>query len=76
MFAVGVTVVEPETPEALKPLPVQLVVFVEDQVSIDDWPGVTDDGDALSVAVGVFEFETVTLALALAEPPAPVHVML
>ena len=49
----GLTEAEPDVPEALKPLPVQLVVLVEDHVSVDVWPGVIDEGDALSDTDGV-----------------------
>ena len=45
--------VEPETPDALKPLPVQLVVLVEVQLSVADWPGITVFGFAESETVGV-----------------------
>ena len=34
----GDTAAEPEMPEAVKPLPVQEVAFVEVHVSVDDWP--------------------------------------
>ena len=50
---VGDTATEPEVVLALKPLPVQDVAFVEDQVSVEDWPEVIEVGEALRVAVGV-----------------------
>ena len=43
---------EPEVPEAVKPVPVQLVAFVEDQVSVEDWFAVIEVGLAESETVG------------------------
>ena len=57
------------------PLAVQLVAFVEDQVSVDDPPLVTEAGDALMVTVGGGGAAvTVTVADWLALPPVPVQV--
>ena len=54
MAAVGLTLCEPvvdlvpdHPPEAL-----QLVVFVEDHVSVDDWPDVIVAGEAFKLTVG------------------------
>jgi hypothetical protein len=54
------------------PLAVQDVAFVLDQVSVDDPPDATLDGDPLSETVGAGAI--VTVASLLAEPPVPVHV--
>ena len=80
VFVLGDTAAEPDTPEEVKPLPVHEVAFVEDHVSVEVWPAVIAEGDALSVAVKtgaggeVVEVLTVTFAEVLAEPPAPVQV--
>jgi len=76
VVTVGETVVEPDVPGALKPLPVQLVAFVLLQVSVEDCPLVIEVGFAESVAVGCGLFAvTVTVAVAGDEvPPAPVQV--
>ncbi len=49
-----------------KPLPVQEVALVDDQVRVDDWPLVMDIGLAVSVAVGAGAV-TVTVAFADAD---------
>ncbi len=49
-----------------KPVPVQRVALVDDQVRIDDWPLVIDAGLAVSEAVGAGAV-TVTVAFALAD---------
>ena len=49
----GVTVTEPALPEVVKLVPVHDVAFVDDHVSVADWPEVIDVGDAESEAVGV-----------------------
>ena len=51
--AVGETVTDPDVPEAVKPEPVQLVAFVELQVSVAEEPVVIEVGLAERVAVGV-----------------------
>ena len=51
-MAAGVTVAEPEAPDAEKPAPVQDVALVELQVSFEDCPAATEVGLAASVAVG------------------------
>ncbi|HKQ25236.1 MAG TPA: hypothetical protein VJT81_12410 [Burkholderiales bacterium] len=56
-----------QAPEA-----VQEVAFVDDHVSVDDPPLVTDTGFAVSDIVGP-EVVTVTVADALAVPPGPLH---
>ena len=48
----GVTVTEPAIPEVVKLVPVHDVAFVDDHVSVADWPEVIDVGDAESEAVG------------------------
>jgi hypothetical protein len=53
---------------------VQDVAFVEDQVSVDDPPLVTDMGFAVRDTVGAGP--TVTVAVALCAPPDPVQVRL
>ena len=62
-----------QAPEA-----VQELAFVEDQVSVEDPPFVTDAGLAASDTVGVGGgggvSNTVTVAVALALPPEPVQV--
>jgi hypothetical protein len=50
--AVGDTVAVPEMPEAVKPVPVQEVAFVELHVSVEDWPAVMEVGLAESVTLG------------------------
>ena len=47
----GDTAAEPEIPEAVKPLPVQVVAFAEVHDSVDDCPGLIDLGLAESEAV-------------------------
>ena len=59
------------TPHA--PEEVQDVAFVEDQVSIENPPLVTDVGFAASDTVGAGG-NTVTVTVALALPPEPVQV--
>ena len=44
----------PEMPDAVKPLPAQLVAFVELHVSVEDWPEEIVVGFAESVTVGTF----------------------
>ena len=62
-----------QAPEA-----VQVLAFVEDQVSVEDAPFATDVGFAASDTVGVGGgggvSNTVTVAVALALPPEPVQV--
>jgi hypothetical protein len=48
----GETVTEPEVPEAVKPVPLQLVALVLDQVRIVDWVRGMFEGEAERVAVG------------------------
>jgi hypothetical protein len=55
------------------PEAVQVVAFVEDQVSIENPPLVTDVGFAASDTVGAGG-NTVTATVALALPPEPVQV--
>jgi hypothetical protein len=63
----GVTLAEPERAlPVAKPVPVQEVALVDDQVSVDDWPLVMDAGLAESVAVGAGAV-TVTVAFADAD---------
>jgi hypothetical protein len=52
VFEVGETVADPDVPLAVKPDPVHDVAFVEDHVSVEDWPLVIEVGFAESVAVG------------------------
>ena len=49
----GVTTAVPEVPEAVKPVPVQLVALVEDHVRVEDWPAVMEVGLAERETVGV-----------------------
>jgi hypothetical protein len=49
-----------------KPVPVQEVALVDDQVRVDDWPLVMDAGLAVSEAVGAVPV-TVTIAFADAD---------
>jgi hypothetical protein len=56
------------------PLAVQLVAFVEDQLSVVDPPLVTVVGVAVSVTAGAAGCVTVTLTDCVADPPAPVQV--
>jgi hypothetical protein len=49
-----------------KPVPVQRVALVDDQVRVDDWPLVMDVGLAVSEAVGAGAV-TVIVAFALAD---------
>ena len=78
-MAAGVTVAEPEIPEAVKLEPLQEVAFVELQVSVDDCPDEIEAGLAVRVAVGGEGggggMVTVTVALAPADPPLPVQVI-
>ena len=55
------------------PLAVQEVAFVEDQVSVEAPPVVTDVGLAVSVSVGAGGGITVTVTLCDVVPPSPVH---
>ena len=76
MFAVGATDTEPETAFAVaKLVPVHDVAFVEDHVSVEDWPEVMVVGLAVSVAVGagVTVEDTLTLAVFETAPPNPVQ---
>jgi hypothetical protein len=50
--AAGDTVAVPDVPEAVKPVPVQDVAFVELHVSVEDWPAVMDGGLADKETVG------------------------
>ncbi|MGH8282612.1 MAG: hypothetical protein ACRESE_02045 [Gammaproteobacteria bacterium] len=52
VVCIGETLAEPEVPEAVKPVPVQLVTFLEDQVRVEDWPFVIEVGDAERATVG------------------------
>jgi hypothetical protein len=62
-----VTLTEPETALLVeKPVPVQEVALVDDQVRVDDWPAVMDAGLAVSEAVGACAV-TVTVAFADAD---------
>jgi hypothetical protein len=66
----GVAFVPDQSPEA-----VQLVALVEDQISVEAAPLVTDVGFAVSDTVGTCDAPvTVTVADTLALPPAPVQV--
>ena len=56
-------------PEAL-----QLVAFVEDQLSVEGEPLVTVPGFALRVTVGLAGADTLTVTDRLALPPEPVQV--
>ena len=68
------TLTEPERALPVeKPVPVQEVALVDDQVRVDGWPLVMDVGLAVSVAVGAVPV-TVTVALALADALPFVHV--
>ena len=73
VVTIGETLTDPETPDGVNPLPVQLVALVEDHESVDDCPAMTDVGDAERETVGV-GMVTVTVAFADAVPPAPVQV--
>ncbi len=57
-------------PEAL-----QFVAFVDDQVSVDDWPEVMEAGfaDNDRVGAGLGDDATVTVTLWVAVPPDPEH---
>jgi len=55
------------------PLATQLVVFVDDQVIIEDWPVVTESGLAVSVNVGA-GYETVTVRVCDSDPKSPMQV--
>jgi hypothetical protein len=69
----GETASVPEEPTAVKLVPTQLIAFVEDQVSVDDWPLMIDEGEAEMLAVGAGAAVTVTVSDCVADPPAPVH---
>ena len=73
VVTLGETETEPEVPLAVKPVPVQDVALVEDQVRVEELPGATEVGDAESVAVAAGTIVTVAL-LADEVPPVPVHV--
>ena len=63
----GVTLTEPEIAFPVeKPLPMQEVALVDDQVRVDDWPLVIDVGFAVS-DTGIAGAVTVTVAFADAE---------
>ena len=64
-----VALVPDQSPEAA-----QVVALVEDQISVEDPPLVTDVGFAVSDTVGTVDAVTVTRADTLALPPAPVQV--
>lgn len=69
VVCVGLTVVLPLVPDALKPLPEQLVALVELHESVEDCPFVSAVGLAVREAVGAgAAAETVTVALAVAPP--------
>lgn len=66
---------EPDVaPPAEKPVPVQELAFVEDQVRVALEPFSTLVGEAVSVAVGTAGVVTVTVFTSLAVPPTPVQV--
>jgi hypothetical protein len=52
VLTVGETERDPETPDGEKPTPLQLVALVDDHVSVDEAPGATPTGLALSKSVG------------------------
>jgi hypothetical protein len=52
VVAVGVTVRDPETPEAEKPVPLQVFAFVLLHMSVTDWPLGIERAKAERVAVG------------------------
>jgi hypothetical protein len=56
------------------PLAVQAVASVDDQLSVEVWPGETLVGLAESETVGGVGAVTVTVAALSAVPPGPVHV--
>ena len=64
-----VALVPDQSPEAA-----QVVALVEDQISVEDPPLVTDVGFAVSDTVGAVDAVTVTRADTLVLPPAPVQV--
>ena len=72
----GDSAVEPEVAcvPLHPPLAVQAVALVEDQVTVDGVPSVTEVGSKVTVTVGAGGAVAVTVALALALPPAPLHV--
>lgn len=75
VVAPGVTTTEPDVAfPVAKPVPVQEVAFVEDHVSVEDPPDVTEVGEAVRDAVAAGT--TVTVAEEFAVPPAPVQEML
>jgi hypothetical protein len=55
------------------PLAMQLVAFVDDQLSIEESPVVTESGLAVSVKVGA-GYETVTVLVCESDPPLPMQV--
>ena len=70
----GLTSTEPEVaPPVEKFVPVQDVVFAEDQVTVPAPPAPIEDGDAVRLAVGVGAGVTVTVALPVFVPPEPVQ---
>jgi hypothetical protein len=72
---VGETLTVPAVPFAVKLVPVQLVAFVEDHVSVAELPLVIEVGDAERLAVGACGAGvTVTVVDCVAEPPPPVQV--
>jgi hypothetical protein len=52
VVVLGVTTVEPEIPDAVKPAPVQDVALIEFHERVDDCPAFTDVGLAESDTVG------------------------
>ena len=68
VVTVGETDVLPEVPDAVKPLPVQLVALVLLHVSVEDCPLVMDVGFADIVAVGT-GLPACVVALAVLELP-------
>jgi hypothetical protein len=52
VVVVGETLAEPEVPEAVKPVPVQEVALVDDQVKVEAVPEGTVVGLAVREAVG------------------------
>lgn len=69
----GVTLAEPLAGRAPRPLSIVMdVAFVTDHVSVDDWPALTNDGEALKEMLG--PLLTVTVAWLVSVPPGPVAV--
>lgn len=70
----GLTSTEPDVaPPVEKLVPVQDVVFADDQVMVPAPPAPMEDGEAVRLAVGVGAGVTVTVALPVFVPPEPVQ---